>query len=155
MNANETDEEKLDGNYTRMLWAILNKSWRLNPRNQQLYGHLPPIMKTMKVKRTRHAGHCWRRRDELISDVLPWTPSHGLAKAGQPTRSFKQQLGEDTVCSSDDLPEAMNDREKWRERIRNIRDPARQDNDDDFQKVLSNKINFKHKYLTHKRVLNR
>ena len=67
-------EKKLDGNYTRMLRAILNKSWRQHPTRHQLYGHLPPITKTIKVRRTRRAGHCWRSRDELISDVLLWTP---------------------------------------------------------------------------------
>ena len=63
-------EKKLDGNYTRMLRAILNKSWRQHPTRHQLYGHLPPITKTIQVRRTRHAGHCWRSRDELIRDVL-------------------------------------------------------------------------------------
>ena len=62
--------EKLDGNYTRMLCAILNKSWRQHPTKHQLYGHLRPITKTIQVRRTRHAGHCWRSRDELISDEL-------------------------------------------------------------------------------------
>ena len=62
--------------------AILNKSWRQHPTKQQLYGHLPLIMKTIQVRQSRHAGHCWRSRDELISDVLQWTPSHGRAKAG-------------------------------------------------------------------------
>ena len=38
-------EKKLDGNYTRMLRAILNKSWWQHPRKHLLYGHLPPIMK--------------------------------------------------------------------------------------------------------------
>ena len=33
-------EKKLDGNYTRMLRAILNKSWRQHPTRHQLYG--PP-----------------------------------------------------------------------------------------------------------------
>ena len=65
-------EKKLDGNYTRMLRAILNKSWRQHPTRHQLYDHLPPIMKTIQTRRTRHAGHCWRSRDELISDVLLW-----------------------------------------------------------------------------------
>ena len=41
-------EKKLEGNYTRMLPAILNKSWRQHPTKHQLYGHLPPIMKTIK-----------------------------------------------------------------------------------------------------------
>ena len=63
-------EKKLDGNYTRMLRAILNKSWRQHPTKHQLYSHLPPITKTIQIRRTRHAGHCWRSRDELISDVL-------------------------------------------------------------------------------------
>ena len=53
-------EKKLDGNYTRMLRAILNKSWRQHPTKHQLYGHLPLITKTIQVRRTRHAGHSWR-----------------------------------------------------------------------------------------------
>ena len=83
------------------------------PKRHQLYGHLPPISKTIQVRRTRHAGHCWRSRDELISDVLLWTPTHGRAKAGRPAQTYIQQLCEDTGCSPEDLPEAMNDREKW------------------------------------------
>ena len=114
-------EKKLDGNYTRMLRAILNKSWRQHPTRHQLYGQLPPITKTIQVRRTRHAGHCWRSRDELISDVLLWTPTHGRAKEGRPARTHIQQLCEDTGCCPEDLPEVMNDREKWRERVRDIR----------------------------------
>ena len=64
-------EKKLDGNYTRMLRAILNKSWQQHPTRHQLYSHLPPITKTIQVRRTRHAGHCWRSRDEL--SVRLWT----------------------------------------------------------------------------------
>ena len=81
-------EKKLDGNYTRMLRAILNKSWRQHPTRHQLYGHLPPITKTIQVRRTRHAGHCWRSRDELIRDVLQWNPTYGRAKAGRPARTY-------------------------------------------------------------------
>ena len=32
---------------------------------------------------------------------------------GRPARTYIQQLCEDTGCSPEDLPEAMNDREKW------------------------------------------
>ena len=62
--------KNLDGNYTRMLRAILNKSWQQHPTRHQLYGHLPPITKTTQVRQTRHTEHCWRSKDELISDVL-------------------------------------------------------------------------------------
>ena len=114
-------EKKLDGNYTRMLRSILNKSWQQHPTRHQLYGHLPPITKTIQVRRTRHAGHCWRSRDELIRDVLLWIPTHGRAKAGRPAWTYIQQLCEDTGCCPEDLPRAMNDREEWRERVRDIR----------------------------------
>ena len=85
-------DKKLDGNYTRMLRAILNKSWRQHSTKQQLYGHLTPITKTIQIRRTRHAGHCWRSRNELISDVLLWTPPHSRAKA----KTYIEQLCEDT-----------------------------------------------------------
>ena len=108
-------EKNLDGNYTRMLGAIL----RQHPTKHQLYGHLLLIKKIIQARQTRHAGHCWRSRDELISDVLLWTPTYGREKAGWPARSYIQELCEDTGCSPEDLPEAMN--EKWRERVKDIR----------------------------------
>ena len=113
-------EKKLDGNYTRMLRAILNKSWRQHPRRHQLYNHRPPITKTILVRRNRHAGHCWRSRDELISYVLLWTPRIWPNKSERPARTYILQLCEDTGCSVEDLPEAMKDRDKWRERVRDI-----------------------------------
>ena len=105
-------EKKLDGNHTRMLRTILNKSWGQHPTKQHLYGHLPSITEAIKIRRSRNAGHCWRSKDELISDLLLWTPSHGRAKAGWRARTYILQLCIDTGCSPEDLPEAMNDREK-------------------------------------------
>ena len=88
-----------------MLRAILNKSWRQHPTKHQW---------------TRPAGHWWRSRDELINDVLLWTPTYGRAKAGRPARTYIQLLCDDTGCSPEDQPEAMNDRDKWQERVRDI-----------------------------------
>ena len=116
-------EKKLDGNYTRMLRAILNKSWQQHPTRHQLYGHLPPITKNYKARRTRHAGHCWRSKDEIVSDVLLWTPAYGQSGEGRPAQTYILQLCDDTGCNPEDLPEAMNDKETWRERVRDIRDP--------------------------------
>ena len=129
-------EKKLDDNYTRILRAILNKSWRQHPTKKQLYGHQPPITKTIKVTRTRHAGHCWRSREELISDVhlFTWpmyTPSHDREKTGWPAWTYIQLLSEDLGCSPEDLPETMNDMEEWREGSGISVLVARQDDDDD------------------------
>ena len=82
-----------------MLRAILKKSWRQHTTKQQLYSHLPSITKTIQVWRTRHEGHCWRSRDELISDVVLRTPLQGRAKAGWQARTFIQQLCADTGCN--------------------------------------------------------
>ena len=43
-------EKKQDGNCIRMIRAILNKSWKQNLTKQQLYGHLPPISKTIQFR---------------------------------------------------------------------------------------------------------
>ena len=109
MHHMDTDQgygEKFDSNYTRMLWAVLNNSWRQHLIKQQLYCHLSPIMKTIQIRWTKPAGYCWRRTDKLISDVLLWTPSHGRAKVGQPGRTYLQQLWVDT--------------DEWQERVREI-----------------------------------
>ena len=42
-------EKKRDGNYTKMLRAILNNSWKQHPTKQQLYGHLPIAQKLSKL----------------------------------------------------------------------------------------------------------
>ena len=111
-------EEKIDSNYTRMLRAILNKSWRQHPTRHQLYGHQPPFTKTIQVRRTRHAGHCWRSRDELISDVLLWTPHMAEQKLdNQHEHTFSNSVRIRVVVQKT----CQNDREKWRERVRDIR----------------------------------
>ena len=81
--------------------------------------HLPS--KTIQVRRTRHAGHRWRSKDELIRDVLLWTTSHGRVKVGRLARTYLQQLCADTGCCLEDLPGVMDDRNGWRERVREIR----------------------------------
>ena len=60
-------------------------------------------------------------RTTLISDILQWTPSHEWAKAGRPARTYIQQLCANTGYSLEDLPTAMDDRDGWRERVREIR----------------------------------
>ena len=50
---------KLYSNCTRILQTVLNLSWRQHPTKQQLYGHRPPILKTIQTRRGRHAGDCW------------------------------------------------------------------------------------------------
>ena len=77
----------------------------------------PPI--TLRNKKN-YSNLILQQWDELISDVLLWTPTYGQANVGRPARTYIQQLCEDTGCNPKDLPEAMKFREKWRERVRDI-----------------------------------
>ena len=74
-------KKKLDGNYTRMLRAILNKSWRQPPTRHQLYGHLPPITKTIQVRQIRHADTVGEARTNS-SVMYSYGPPH-MAKQKQ------------------------------------------------------------------------
>ena len=103
-----------------LLRAVLNKSCRQHLIKWQLNGHLPPITKAIKVRRTRHAGHCWRSKDDLISDIRLFTPSHGRANEGRPTRTYIQLICAPTGCSLEDQPGEKDDRDEWRERVREI-----------------------------------
>ena len=76
-----------------MLRAVLKSPGDNTPRDTDYTDTCPPpITKTIQVRRTRHAGHCWRSKDELISDVLLWTPTYGCAKAGRPARTYSNYV---------------------------------------------------------------
>ena len=77
-----------------------------------------PSRKLFKLDEPRH---CWKSKDELISNLLQRTPSHRWAKLGRPARTYMQQPCGDTGCSLEDMPGAMNDRDRWWERVREIR----------------------------------
>ena len=103
-----------------MLRVILNKTRKQHSGKQQLYGHLPPISKTTQI-RTRYAGHCWRSKDALINDALQWTPSQRRLSVGRATRTYLQLLCTEIGCSLENLLEAIDDRDEWRQRVRKIR----------------------------------
>ena len=112
---------QLDGNYTRMLRAVINVTWRDKIRNNDLYGSVAKISDTIRERRLRFAGHSWRSHDEIIHDVLLWTPTHGRRSRGRPARTYLDQLMDDTSQTKEDLPRLMEDRKAWRELVKNSR----------------------------------
>ena len=121
MDANKTAGEEAKWQLHKNATCNLKQVRAATPHKTPTVRPPTPITKTIQVRRARHAGHCWRSKDELIRDVLLWTSTHGRAKAGWPARTYIQQLCEDTGCCPEDLPRAMNDREEWRERVWDIR----------------------------------
>ena len=66
-------------------------------------------------------GHCYRRKEELVSDVLLWDPKHGTAKVERPVTTYPRLLTEDTGVQLSDLPKATDNRELWREIVDSVR----------------------------------
>ena len=96
----------------KMLRALLNPESNI-PQNRSCTATNLPSLKPSKWD--KHAGHCWRSKDELISGVLLWIPSHGHASIGRPTRTYLQQLCTDTECSLEDLSGEMQETNGERE----------------------------------------
>ena len=77
-------------------------------------------MKTIQIRWSWLVGCCWWSKDKLISDVLRQTPSYRQAKVGWSARTYIQQLCADKGCSLEDLPGVMDNRDRWRERVREM-----------------------------------
>ena len=100
-----------------------NKSWKQNLTKQLLYGHRLPIFKTIQIRWTKHVGNSRRSKNELISNVPIWTPSHGRASVGRPARTHLHHISTNSGNSLEDMHEAMDDRDKWQERDRGSSQP--------------------------------
>ena len=91
LDANETHGEKARWELHKNASSVLNKSWKQHPTKQQLYCHLPPIPQTIQGKWTKHAEHCWRTKDELISNFLLWTPTYGRDRVVRPAKVMQDR----------------------------------------------------------------
>ena len=113
MCANETHggKTRLEQHKSAMSYCESNTR-----RNNNLYGHLPSISKTIPLRQTRHVGYCSRCNDRR--DFLLWTFRHGQASVGRPVRTYLHFLSVETGWSLENLDRAMDDREGWRERER-------------------------------------
>ena len=113
--------DRLDGTYTKMLRAILGVSWKERKTNKELYGNLTKITDTLRIRRLKFIGHCWRRKNELINKILTWVPKHGKRKRGRPAINYLDQIRNDTGMSIEELQNTMDDRDKWRKLVADVR----------------------------------
>ena len=102
--------------YGRKAWQQLHQN--AASITEQILEATPHKTEAVRPPTNHHEN--WRSKGELISDIPLWTPSHGRAKAGRPARTYMHQLFADTEYSLEDLPGAMDDRDGWRERVREI-----------------------------------
>ena len=113
-------------------WPVFYTAGKFISRNDDILYSLYPGGNTPQNSRCTATYHPLRKlskldepdmrdTDKLICGVLLWTPLYGRTKAGRPARTYIQQLCADAGCIPEDLPEAMDDWEGWRERVRDVR----------------------------------
>ena len=128
-------EKKLYRNYTKMLCAVFNKSWKQHPTKQQLYSHLLFIWQTIQVRLARHADYCWTR----TSDILLWTLTYGCTRVGQLVRTYISSV---KYWMQSKRPFRNNGHYRWmgRESGNSMLSAQLDDDDDYIQIVISEEI---------------
>ena len=109
-------DKQLDAAHTKMLRMVKNVTWRKRITNEVLYAGLPIISTTIRERRLRFDGHCWRSKNEVVGDLVLWEPKHGKGSVGGQARTFVDLLEADTGVPRDCLPAAMDDRVGGRKR---------------------------------------
>ena len=106
-------QDRLNGTYTRLLMCVKNISWKTHPTKLQIYGEIPPITTTVARRRAIFAGHCYRSKDQVISDILLWR----LPQAARGTRphTYPDTISRDTGLTVQELGAAMADRTRWKD----------------------------------------
>ena len=72
------------------------------------------------IATTLKKSHSSRNKDDLISDVLLWTPAYGCASVGQPTRTYIHLLCVNTRSSQEELTVLIEDRDGYLESVREL-----------------------------------
>ena len=68
-----------------------------------------------KPSKTNKKYIYWRNKDEIISEFLLCTRTHGCASVGRPVRIYIHQICTDTGYSLEDLPGSIDYRDWWRD----------------------------------------
>ena len=81
--------------------------------NKELYGKLEKLSIKVTERITRYSGHCRRRKDEVIYQLLLRDPMHRKGSCGRPARTYINQWMDDTQLDKEELPFAMDDHDGW------------------------------------------
>ena len=106
-------EKQLDGCFTWLLRADLNITLRDHISKKELYGDLPPISASLQIRWLKFIVHCWRSKNETVSQLLLWDPKRGSRSRERPATIFIDQLESDTGLSRQDLASVMANRREW------------------------------------------
>ena len=94
---------------------------RNSPKSDQYKLEIIIFNENKKPTRLQFIGHCWRKKDEVISDLLLWEPKHGARKRGRPALTYVDQLQNDTGLSIAELKSIMRNRKEWVKLVNGVR----------------------------------
>ena len=93
--------------------AVSNEDYAENERTHQYWAA------QKKENAANYSGKTsWEPlgKEELISDSVLWTTTHGHTSVSQPAKTYIYRLFADTGCFLEELPRATADKDEWRER---------------------------------------
>ena len=76
-------DKKLDGACSKMLRMVKIVAWWQSIKNEVLYAGLPRISTTIRERRLRFSGHCWRSKNEVVNDLVLWDRSMAKKERGR------------------------------------------------------------------------
>ena len=100
-------EKKLDGNYTRMLQAILNKSRRQQPIRQQLYRHLQPIFTYPSAQVGYVTRSIFKRSLTGLNSEFSFSSTSCLTKAEEASLPYYLPIVEERIIGFISLPRVL------------------------------------------------
>ena len=90
------------------------KHWSQKVTNEVLYGAIEKVSTKIRCRFLKFAGHCLRRDDEVVSDLVLWEPTHGTRRRGRPPESYIRNLERETGIPACEMKVAMMNRDVWR-----------------------------------------
>ena len=107
-------QNRLDGTYTRLLMRVQNISWREHKTKADYlqYHGIPPISTILAQGRPRFSGHCYRAKDQIISEVICLRLP--CISRGRRPLNFIGCVARDINQQTYDFPNVMADKDSWR-----------------------------------------
>lgn len=115
-------QDRLDGTYTRLLMRVQNISWREHKTKAEIYDGVPQVSSIVAQRRARFAGHCYRAKDQIISDVICMRLPRTCR--GRRPLNYMDCVARDVNQDINDLPNLMADRDSWRNIVDSFSDAS-------------------------------
>lgn len=93
----------------------------LNISGKKVLSKTAPFSNTVREARIKFAGHGWKNRKSPQIHYFGHLRMDAPVSIGHPMTTYIDQLFDDTRCLPENLPDAMDDRNGWKVKGKNIR----------------------------------